>query len=213
MKLSCTKYMLFLAVALLLMGVAACTQSKPVVPTATLPVTTPGLPLPGLTVRLVDPATGRDVLPGEEGEIWVQGPGVTPGYHNLPEQTAEALTEDGWLRTGDIGELDADGYLRITDRKKDLIKTSGGKYIAPSAIESSVRRQYGVAVVGRRKRGSPLPGAAVVEPVFVGVGGVGDFAAGQAAQALYGGLRAGIDPPRIAHLRIVFCCQITSPSS
>jgi long-chain acyl-CoA synthetase len=57
------------------------------------------------------------------------------GYHELPAETAETLTEDGWLRTGDIGELDADGYLKITDRKKDLVKTSGGKYIAPSAIE------------------------------------------------------------------------------
>ena len=57
------------------------------------------------------------------------------GYHNLPDETAAAFTEDGLFRTGDIGELDADGYLSITDRKKDLIKTSGGKYVAPSHIE------------------------------------------------------------------------------
>lgn len=58
------------------------------------------------------------------------------GYHNLPEATAEVLTADGWFATGDIGEFDAAGRLRVTDRKKDLFKTSGGKYVAPSAIES-----------------------------------------------------------------------------
>jgi long-chain acyl-CoA synthetase len=71
--------------------------------------------------------------------VLVRGPGVMAGYHHLPEQTAETLDEDGWLHTGDIGELGERGHLTITDRKKDLFKTSGGKYIAPSAIESQFK--------------------------------------------------------------------------
>ena len=89
------------------------------------------------SVGLVFPGTELKIA--EDGEILIHGPGVMEGYHNLPEQTADALTEDGWLRTGDIGEIDDQGFLRITDRKKDLFKTSGGKYIAPSAIESQFK--------------------------------------------------------------------------
>ena len=82
---------------------------------------------------------GTEVKLGDGDEILIKGPGVMEGYHNLPEETAETLTEDGWLRTGDKGALDADGFLRITGRIKELFKTSGGKYIAPPAIESKFK--------------------------------------------------------------------------
>jgi long-chain acyl-CoA synthetase len=86
---------------------------------------TVGLPVPGTQARIAD-----------DGELLLRGPGIMRGYHNLPEQTAEVLLADGWLATGDIATIDAVGRVAITDRKKDLIKTSGGKYIAPSLIEA-----------------------------------------------------------------------------
>lgn len=82
---------------------------------------------------------GSEVRIDENGEVLIKGPGVMDGYHNLPEETATTLTDDGWLRTGDKGELDADGKLRITGRIKELFKTSGGKYVAPPAIESKFK--------------------------------------------------------------------------
>ncbi|MGV1010075.1 MAG: AMP-dependent synthetase/ligase [Dermatophilaceae bacterium] len=82
---------------------------------------------------------GTDIKLADDGEILVKGPGVTRGYRNRPEDTAEAFDEAGYFKTGDIGEVDDFGFVSITDRKKDLFKTSGGKYIAPSQIETAFK--------------------------------------------------------------------------
>ena len=106
---------------------------------------TVGVPMPGTEVKLAP----------EDGEILLKSPGIMRGYHNLADETAKTLTPDGWLRTGDIGEIDDDGFLRITDRKKDLIKTSGGKYVAPQHIEGKIKSKCpyvsNVVVHGERR--------------------------------------------------------------
>ncbi len=108
-----------------------------------------GLPIPGLAVRIVDAASGKDVPAGSEGELIVRGPNVMIGYHNKPQETAAAL-RDGWYHTGDLARSDENGFLTITGRLKELI-IRGGQNIAPAEIEEVVSVVDGVvdnAVVG-----------------------------------------------------------------
>ena len=97
-----------------------------------------GLPLPGLEVKIVDMETFAEVTPGQEGEIWLKGPGVTPGYLNKPTETAKAF-EQGWFRTGDLGKVDEDGYYYLTDRCKHII-ISGGENISPKEVEGVINK-------------------------------------------------------------------------
>lgn len=110
------------------------------------------------------PLGNVDVEIADDGEIMVRGPSVFKGYWKRPEETANAFI-DGWFKTGDIGNLDGDGFLSVTDRKKDLIKTSGGKFIAPQPIENSLKHNALIAeaiVLGDKRR---FP-AVLISPYF-----------------------------------------------
>ena len=127
---------------------------------------TVGQAFPGFELRLAD-----------DGELLIRSETVFAGYYKDPEATSEVLDADGWLRSGDIAEIDADGFVKITDRKKDIIVTAGGKNIAPQNLENDLKASKYVSqaiVVGDRR---PYPAALVtLDPVEIGkwAGGTGD---------------------------------------
>ncbi len=121
--------------------------------------------LPGTEARIVDPMTLEDLPRGSSGELWFRGPQAFQAYHNQPTATAATITEDGWVRTGDIGYFDEDGYLFVTDRLKELIKVKGFQ-VAPAELEAILQAYptvADVAVIGRPdERAGEIPVAYVV---------------------------------------------------
>jgi acyl-CoA synthetase (AMP-forming)/AMP-acid ligase II len=103
-----------------------------------------GVPVPNTEVRVVDPESGESRGVGEDGEIWIRGPQVMKGYLNNPAATAATIDEDGWLRTGDIGRVDEDGYWYVTDRLKELIKYKGFQ-VAPAELEAVLLTHSAIA--------------------------------------------------------------------
>jgi long-chain acyl-CoA synthetase len=130
------------------------TETSPGMTSCTLKanrIGTVGRPIPKVEIRIA-----------ADGEIETRGPNVMRGYYNKPEETRAVFTEDGWFKTGDIGTIDADGFLRITDRKKELFKTSGGKYIAPQPIEQLIKGSRFVNQVVLVGNGRKFPAALIV---------------------------------------------------
>ncbi|WP_372764480.1 FadD3 family acyl-CoA ligase [Litorivivens sp.] len=128
--------------------------------------TTSGRAIEGVEVKCANPDTGAEVPRGSEGEIWVRGYNVMQGYFDMPEATAETITSDGWLRTGDIGVMDERGYLRITDRLKDMY-IMNGENVYPAEVEKALYGLEGVAqvaVIGVPKQPQGEVGMAFIVP-------------------------------------------------
>ena len=130
--------------------------------TETSPVISTNNPIDVRLGTVGKPIRNVNVRIAEDGEIEVTGPNVMFGYYNKPDATREAFTDDGWFKTGDIGQLDLDGFLRITDRKKELFKTSGGKYIAPSPFEQMIKGSRFVSQVVLVGNGRKFASALIV---------------------------------------------------
>lgn len=152
------------------------TEASPIVTTAAVgPEPHPasiGPPLPGVEVRLVD-TDGRDVLEGDAGEIWVRGPNVFAGYWDDPDATAQALTADAWLRTGDVAVADERGWLTLVDRVKDLVIVSGFN-VYPAEVEDVLRSHPDVAHAAVVGEPDERTGEAVVAYVVAAPGAAPD---------------------------------------
>ena len=150
-------FLIFTGAGISIMQGYGLTETSPVITSSNpidLKLGTVGRPIRNVKVRIA-----------ADGEIEAFGPGVMLGYYNKERATRDAFTEDGWFRTGDIGEIDQEGFLKITDRKKELFKTSGGKYIAPSPIEQMIRSSSFVSqavLVGNERKFA----AALIVPNF-----------------------------------------------